>query len=119
MISQRDIVLLIFPFSNLSASKVRPALVISNNQYNAKFEDLIAVAMTSNLKTRGHSILVTDEDLEEGKLIVNSKIKPDKIFSASQKLVRTKIGRIEKKVYDQVIEALLDVVRREDKETSQ
>jgi hypothetical protein len=32
-LEQRDIVLLRFPFPNLGGSKVRPAIVISNNQY--------------------------------------------------------------------------------------
>ncbi|MHB1868174.1 MAG: type II toxin-antitoxin system PemK/MazF family toxin [Nitrososphaerales archaeon] len=50
MISRRDIVLLTFPFSDLSGSKVRPAVVLSNDEHNAKFEDFIAVPMTSNLK---------------------------------------------------------------------
>ena len=35
-VKQRDIILIKFPFSDLSGAKVRPALVISNNQYNQK-----------------------------------------------------------------------------------
>jgi mRNA interferase MazF len=94
MLEQRDIVLLRFPFSDLGGSKVRPALVISKDEYNAKTQDFIAVAITSNLKTRGPSILLTNYDLEKGRLIVDSKIKPGKIFSASKKLIRMSIGRV-------------------------
>jgi mRNA interferase MazF len=108
VVRQRDIVLLRFPFSDLHGSKVRPALVISNDIYNSKSEDFIAVAITSNLKTRGHSIFLTNDDLQEGRLIVNSKLKPDKIFSANKKLVRMNIGMIKNAIHEKVIGAVSD-----------
>ncbi len=43
-LSQRDIILIPFPFSDLAGSKVRPALVISNNAYNKKYLDAVVVA---------------------------------------------------------------------------
>ncbi len=110
MVEQRDIVLLRFPFSNLRGSKVRPALVLSSNEYNAKSEDFIAVAITSNLKTRGHSIFVTNEDLDKGKLIVDSKIKPDKIFPASKKLIRMNIGRVNSAIHEKVLSSLHEII---------
>ncbi|MDG6906263.1 MAG: type II toxin-antitoxin system PemK/MazF family toxin [Nitrososphaerota archaeon] len=110
MISQRDILLLKFPFSDLGGSKVRPALVISNDQYNARAEDFIAVAITSNLKTRGLSILVTNDDLEKGRLIVQSKIKPDKIFSASKKLVRMNVGKVNENIHQKVLRTIWEVI---------
>ena len=53
MISQRDIVLISFPFSDLKSSKVRPVLVLSHDKYNRKFEDFIAVPLT-NIKSRDY-----------------------------------------------------------------
>jgi mRNA interferase MazF len=111
VVRQRDIVLLRFPFSDLHGSKVRPALVISNDIYNSKSEDFIAVAITSNLKTRGYSIFLTNENLLEGKLIVNSKIKPDKIFSANKKLVRMNIGMIKNAIHEKVIGSISEIIR--------
>ncbi|WP_255408358.1 type II toxin-antitoxin system PemK/MazF family toxin [Candidatus Nitrosotalea okcheonensis] len=32
-----------FPFSDLKSSKVRPVLVLSNDKYNRKFGDFIAM----------------------------------------------------------------------------
>jgi len=110
ILEQRDIVLLRFPFSDLAGSKVRPALVISNDEYNAGSQDFIAVAITSNLKIRGHSILVTNRDLENGRLIVDSKIKPDKIFSASKKLVRMNIGRVKVEIHEKVLGTLYEII---------
>ena len=75
MILQRDIVLLLFPFSDLKSSKVRPALVLSSNEYNRKFDDFIAVPLTTNLKSREYTILITNKNLESGRLVVDSNIK--------------------------------------------
>ena len=110
MISQRDIVLLSFPFSDLKSSKVRPALVLSNNEYNRKFEDFIAVPLTTNLKLREYTILVTNKDLESGKLIVDSNIKIDRIFSVSKNLVRMNIGRINKETFNKIKKMIVELI---------
>lgn len=111
MLSQRDIVLLSFPFSDLKSSKVRPALVLSNNEYNKKFEDFIAVPLTTNLKSREYSLVLSNKDLERGKLIVESSIKVDRIFSVSKKLVRMNIGRANKDVYDRIRKVILEIIK--------
>ena len=111
MISQRDIVLLSFPFSDLKSSKVRPALVLSNDSYNKKFEDFIAVPLTTNLKSRDYSLLITDKNLEHGRLIVDSNIKVDRIFSASKRLVRANIGKINKETHGKVTKILGELIR--------
>jgi mRNA interferase MazF len=96
----RDIVLITFPFSDLASAKVRPAVVLSNDKYNRSSEDFVAVPLTSNLKLRDYAILITRNELESGKLIVDSKVKVDRIFSVSQRLVRMKIGRIRVDVHE-------------------
>ena len=45
-----DIVLVPFPFTNQSASKKRPAVVVSAKAYNTKRPDLIIMAVTSQIK---------------------------------------------------------------------
>lgn len=44
-----DIVLVPFPFSDLSTAKVRPALVVSSAQYHQDEPDLLLAALTSNV----------------------------------------------------------------------
>ena len=110
MIFQRDIVLLTFPFSDLESSKVRPVIVLSNDKYNHHSEDFVAVPLTSNLKLRDYAILVTKNDLESGNLIVDSKVKADRILSVSQRLVRMKIGRIKTEVHEKITEMVFDLL---------
>ena len=79
-INQRDIVLINFPFSDLSGAKVRPALVLSNDRYNSTSLDAVVLASTSNLSRLDYSVLVTNSDLESGRLPVDSAIWVDKGF---------------------------------------
>ncbi|HEX4534718.1 MAG TPA: type II toxin-antitoxin system PemK/MazF family toxin [Rhizomicrobium sp.] len=44
-----DIVLLPFPFTDQSASKKRPAAVISNGAYNSARPDIVVAAVTSQI----------------------------------------------------------------------
>ncbi len=110
MIFQRDIVLLTFPFSDLESSKVRPAIVLSNDKYNRRSEDFVAVPLTSNLKLRDYAILVTNNELESGNLIGDSKVKVDRVFSVSQRLVRMKIGRIKAEVHERITGMLFELL---------
>lgn len=110
MIFQRDIVLLTFPFSDLESSKVRPAIVLSNDKYNRRSEDFVAVPLTSNLKLRDYAIRITHNELESGKLIVDSKVKVDRVFSVSQRLVRMKIGRIRADIHERITSMLFELL---------
>ena len=63
MYKQGDILLIPIPFSNLTASKKRPVLVLSNSKYNDKTEDIIVIAITSNLQSKDYSVRFTNNDL--------------------------------------------------------
>ena len=49
---QGDIVLIPIPFTDLTSSRRRPVIVISNTAYSQKTADIVVVAMTSNTTTR-------------------------------------------------------------------
>jgi len=46
-----DVVLVRFPFSNLTAFKQRPAVVVSKLSYNTARPDVIIIAITSQLRS--------------------------------------------------------------------
>ncbi|MYH11047.1 MAG: type II toxin-antitoxin system PemK/MazF family toxin, partial [Gemmatimonadales bacterium] len=46
---QGDIVLVSFPFTDLTSTKRRPALVLSPDSFNAAGVDLVLAAVTSNI----------------------------------------------------------------------
>lgn len=45
-----DIVLLQFPFTDLTTTKKRPAVVVSSGEYNNKRPDIIVMAVTSRIR---------------------------------------------------------------------
>lgn len=46
-----DVVLVSFPFTNQTATKTRPAVVVSSNAYNSARPDVILMAITSHLSS--------------------------------------------------------------------
>ena len=93
-ISQRDIILIPFPFSDLSSAKVRPALVISNDIYHKAFRDAVVLALTSNLSSSNYKVFIETQDLETGSLPVKSAVRVDKPFS----ILQSKIVKLQAKI---------------------
>lgn len=48
-----DVLLLPFPFTSLSSSKKRPAVVVSPVEYHALYGDLVLMALTSQVQSDG------------------------------------------------------------------
>lgn len=101
-LKQKELVLLPYPFSDQEGSKVRPALVISNNSFNKKSEDCIMLPLTSVIKEVPYSVLINKEDLTSGKLLKPSRIRIDKIFTIRQSLARMKIGVINDSIFREI-----------------
>ena len=83
---QKEIVLLPYPFSDLEGTKVRPAIIVSNDSFNNKSADCIMVPLTTVIKDEPYSIVINQQDLTSGKLLKPSRIRADKIFAAEKKL---------------------------------
>ncbi|HLC57331.1 MAG TPA: type II toxin-antitoxin system PemK/MazF family toxin [Candidatus Nanoarchaeia archaeon] len=94
----------------LDSSKVRPAIIVSNNAYNESFGDILAVPLTTNLELREYAVLLTPKDLEQGRLIKESKIKVDKLFSVEKKLVRLIIGKISQKKFSAIQKMIYELI---------
>ena len=71
-----DVVLVPFPFTDQSASKKRPAVVISSPAYNAARPDLIIMAATSQLRPTNSIGEVVVGQWREAGLLKPSAIKP-------------------------------------------
>ncbi len=110
-LNQRDIILLPYPFTDLEGSKVRPALVISNNSFNRKSEDIIAIPLTTVIKDEPYSILVGQESLSSGKLLKPSRIRFDKIFTVEKKLAIMKIGAVNEKTFGEIKSKILELIK--------
>lgn len=85
-----SVVAVLFPFSDLSDSKLRPALVVATAEYN----NLILCQITSKKYSSDNAIKLSVEDFEIGKLPFGSYIRPDKIFTADLSIVKKNLGII-------------------------
>lgn len=110
MYKQGDILLIPIPFSDLTSNKKRPVLVLSNDSYNSRTEDIIVAAITSNLAVKDYSVMLTSSDLEEGILKFDSCIRVDKIYTLSKGIVISKFGTVKKHIIDAVREKLYELV---------
>lgn len=97
-VKQRDVVLLPVFFSDQTARKTRPAIVISNERINSISDDIMLIPITSVINDAPYSVFITDTDLSEGRLAAPSRARADKIFTAHKSLIAKKIGVVKHQI---------------------
>jgi mRNA interferase MazF len=110
MYKQGDILLIPIPFSDLTSSKRRPVLVLSNSEYDKGTEDILVAAITSNLEEKEYAVMITNADMKEGTLKVDSCVRTDKIYTLSKFIVIKKFGSIKFNIVDQIKAKLNDLL---------
>ncbi len=71
-----DVVLVPFPFTSQSASKKRPAVSVSAQEYNAEKPEVVVMAITSQVRSDFGFGEVMVEKWQEAGLLKPSAIKP-------------------------------------------
>jgi len=89
-----DLVLISFPFSNLSAAKKRPVLMLTRPD---AYGDFIALAVTSRPQA-DHGIALDSVDLVQGRLPLASWIRTDRVVTLNASLVVKEFGRVSESV---------------------
>lgn len=110
MYNQGDILLIPVPFTDLTSTKKRPVLVISNDRYNRKTNDILVAAITSNVTEKDYTVLISKLDLDVGDLKVDSCIRVDKIYSLSQGIVINTFGKAKSHIMNSVKEKLYQLI---------
>lgn len=101
-----DVVVVPFPFSDLSNSKRRPALVLAD----LIGDDIILCQITSKNVKDIYSIGLTGKDFFEGDLHRTSNIRPNRIFTADKNIIIRKVGKIKEQKYLEVVKIVCDLV---------
>lgn len=112
MLDQRDIVLIPIPFTDLSSQRRRPVIVISNDEYNRKTDDIVVVAMTSNLQPTDYGFTITSDDLEIGSLRRPSHVRVDKIYTLARSIVVKTFGRVNEMTFDRICGLLAGLIAK-------
>ena len=101
-----DIVLVAFPFTDLSSSKRRPALIVSPDSFNTSKQDVVLIAITSQIDTNRHTVNLEEEDYVDGRLPKPSMIRIAKMFTMHSALIAKRICGISAPKLEQVLQAI-------------
>ena len=101
------VVLVPFPFSDLSQTKLRPALVLAP----AGRGDWILCQITSNSYGDANAIELRDESFQTGALRVISYARPGKLFTANDSLIVAQVGHLEAEAFKRIIGAVIGILQ--------
>lgn len=85
-----EVVVIPFPFSDLSATKRRPALVVAD----LPGDDVILCQITSQPVSSPFAVRLASGDFETGSLSHTSTIRPERIFTADEHIILRSVGKI-------------------------
>ena len=103
-----EIVLIPFPFSELTNIKVRPAVVISSTK--DKYEDIIVSAISSVIpdSLSPNEIIIKISPVNN--LRINSVIKVDRIVTIKKESIIAKIGKLSEKELIEFVKVFKNLV---------
>jgi mRNA interferase MazF len=104
--SAAKVVLVPFPFSDLSRTKLRPAVVIAD----AGRGDWVLCQITSNPYGDSLSVEITDESFASGSLRIKSYVRPGKLFTANANLIVAEVGELHTKTFEGILEAIVRIL---------
>jgi mRNA interferase MazF len=101
-----DVIIIPFPFTDLSDSKKRPAFVIADLPGN----DIIVCQITSKSKSDPLALPLGTSDFISGSLPVDSFIRPNKIFTADKNIILAVAGHLSETKTKNVINAVIEII---------
>src|SRR4051812_4142148 len=104
-----QVVIVHFPFSDLTASKLRPAIVLAE----AGRGDWILCQITSKAYGDANAISLESSDFSRGSLHVASVARPGKLFTAHSSLVADQVGALKTTKFSIIREAVVQMIRKD------
>ncbi len=101
-----DVVVTPFPFSDLSAAKKRPALVVAT----LTGDDILLCQITSQSIVDQYAIALRGSDFASGYLPKDSNIRPNRLFTADSGIVLYRAGTLTVDKLAAVIRRIIDIV---------
>ena len=101
------VILVPFPFSDLSQSKMRPAAVLAD----AGRGDWILCQITSNPYGDPNALVIKNENFAKGSLRITSFARPGKLFTASSGLMLSEVGVLRENMTEQIINTIIGLLR--------
>ncbi len=111
---QGDVILVPFPFTDLTTVKQRPALVLSADWLNVSRNDCVVAAITSQIPfdLQPDEYRLSADDLLAGGLLKPSLVRLGKLFTMSKNLFRKQLGTLPKATMAVVLEQVEQVFHK-------
>ena len=101
-----DVVIVPFPFTDLTGLKKRPAFVVAD----LPGDDIIVCQITSKAKSDSFALTLEARDFISGGLPVDSFVRPNKVFTADKNIILSTAGHLcENKIRD-TVNALINII---------
>lgn len=101
------LVLVRFPFSDLTQAKLRPAVVLAHGGR----DDVILCQVTSKAYGDPHIVPLNPASFDSGSLRLTSYARPAKLFTANTDLVTGLIGELTSSAHTQIVDAVVKILK--------
>lgn len=101
-----EIVFLSFPFSDLTNSKLRPAVILADSGKN----DFVLCQITSKAYADTRAIEINAADFSTGSLRITSYVRPGKLFTANESLFVKQVGELNEVSRKKIVDAISDLL---------
>ncbi len=101
-----DVVVVPFPFSDLSNATRRPAFVVAD----LRGDDVILCQITTAHRQDGYSVSLNQDDFASGGIQQASNVRPNRLFTADSHIICYKAGEVHQDKADEVIKRLIDII---------
>ena len=108
--SQGEIVVINFPFTDISGTKKRPALILSNDTINQTGDYLLAM-ITSQAKRDGLSVSISSADFTATPLPLTSFIRIHKVFLLNELLISHRFLAVTDAFRQRIANVLFDLIQ--------
>jgi mRNA interferase MazF len=102
-----DVVVVPFPFSDLTQAKRRPALVLAE----LEGDDLILCQITSRTVRDRYAVTLGEADFSRGGLRQASNVRPNRVFTADQRIVLYGVGSVSMPKLTEVVDRVVSILR--------
>lgn len=107
------VILVRFPFSDLSQTKLRPAVVLADVGRG----DRVLCQVTSKPYGDTAAVALKQTAFASGSLHVTSYARPGKLFTASSDLITAEVGALKPEALIQIVDAVVTLLRTETAKT--
>ena len=102
-----DIIVVSFPYTDLSETRKRPALILAN----LEGDDIVICEITSRQRKDPYVVSLENKELESGSLRTKSIIRPNRLLTLEKSKVNYKFGKIKAEKLEEVFGKLKVIFR--------